>query len=380
LREVLKVFDRIDKSFTPNATTPVNNFRLCRFLRFNKMESPSFESSIGSHDPFQRKSGKKALAVQLLFVLLVLGLLVFFRDRAQFHTLGIIFVSIVLEAMPFMLLGTLVGGFIEVFVPREKITRWLPEGRWWTVFLGAGIGLIFPVCECAIVPVVRRLLQKGVPLSAAIAFLLGGPIVNPLVAASTAVAYFADWSVVIRRMIFGYLIAVAVGFLINLIFTKVKAVRSEVFSEKNFLSEAMISDHGKPAALGEKIGLAVSHAAEDFFDIGRFLIVGAFMAAVLQTLIPRQILASVLNTPALSILIMMLMAVVLNLCSEADAFVAASFRSSLVPISAQLAFMILGPMLDIKLIIMYLKILRARAIATLALLTFLAVFLSTVFM
>jgi uncharacterized protein len=328
---------------------------------------------------FHQKSDRWALLAQLLFVLLALGLLVFFRERAQFQTLGIIFVSIVLEALPFMLLGTLIGGFIEVFLPREKITRWLPEGRWWTIFIGAGIGLLFPVCECAIVPIVRRLLQKGVPLGAAVAFLLGGPIVNPLVAASTAVAYFADWSVVMRRMFFGYLIAVAVGFLINLIFTKVKAVRSDVFSDMDHLSDAGISGHVKPAAPGEKIGLAVSHAAEDFFDIGRFLIGGAFIAAVLQTLIPRQFLTSVLGIPALSILIMMIMAVVLNLCSEADAFVAASFRSSQVPVSAQLAFMILGPMLDIKLIIMYVKVFRVRMIAALAVLTFLAVFVSTVF-
>ena len=331
------------------------------------------------HDQSQPKGSRIALWAQLLFVLLALGLLVFFRERAQFQTLGIIFVSIVLEALPFMLLGTLIGGFIEVFLPREKITRWLPEGRWWTVFIGAGIGLLFPVCECAIVPIVRRLLQKGVPLGAAVAFLLGGPIVNPLVAASTAVAYFGDWSIVIRRLIFGYLIAVAVGFLINLIFTKAKAVRSDVFSDMDHLSDAVISEQVNPAALGEKIGLAVSHAAEDFFDIGRFLIGGAFIAAVLQTLVPRQLLASVLGIPALSILIMMIMAVVLNLCSEADAFVAASFRSSQVPVSAQLAFMILGPMLDIKLIIMYLKVFRVRTIAALAVLTFLAVFFSTVF-
>ena len=331
------------------------------------------------HDHSQHKSGRIALFAQLLFVLLAICLLVFFRKQEQFQTLGIIFVSIVLEALPFMLLGTLIGGFIEVFIPREIITRWLPEGRWWTVFIGAGIGVIFPVCECAVVPVVRRLMQKGVPLGSAIAFLLGGPIVNPVVAASTAVAYFADWSVVLRRMIFGYLIAVAVGFLIDLIFTKAKAVRSEVFSDNNQQDGAALADQVKPAAFGEKLGLAVSHAAEDFFDIGRFLIIGAFIAAALQTLIPRHLLTSMLVTPILSILIMMIMAVVLNLCSEADAFVAASFRSSLVPISAQLAFMILGPMLDIKLIIMYLKVFRVRAIAGLTVLTFLAVFLSTVF-
>ncbi len=105
------------------------------------------------------EGGRFARFAQLLFVLSTLVLLVFFRDRAQFQTLGIIFVSIVLEALPFMLLGSLIGGFIEVFISREKITRWLPEKRWWTVLVGAGIGIVFPVCECAIVPVVRQWLH-----------------------------------------------------------------------------------------------------------------------------------------------------------------------------------------------------------------------------
>jgi uncharacterized membrane protein YraQ (UPF0718 family) len=343
------------------------------------MNNPSINTTVSSYSHHRPpKSGKEALIAQLLFILIAFGLLIFFRNRAPFHTLGIIFVSIVLEALPFMLLGTLIGGLIEVFISREKITRWLPQGRWWTVFVGAGIGIIFPVCECAIVPVVRRLLNKGVPLSAAVAFLLGGPIVNPLVAASTAVAYFADWSIVARRMIFGYLIAVAIGFLMSLFFSRAKAVRSEVFPNLFHGNTASIPNHGKSPTLGEKTVLAVSHAAKDFLDIGRFLVIGAFIAALLQTLVPRQIFAAVVSTPVLSILLMMIMAVALNLCSEADAFVAASFRSSLVPLSAQLAFMILGPMLDIKLILMYLKIFQARAIVMLALLTFVAVFVSMV--
>jgi len=346
----------------------------------NSFKSPSAAASGGPHQGHDhRESGRPALFAQLLFVLFALGLLVFFRDRAQFHTLGIIFVSIVLEALPFMLLGTLIGGFIEVFISREKITRWLPEGRWWTVFVGAGIGIIFPVCECAIVPVVRRLLHKGVPLSAAIAFLLGGPIVNPIVAASTAIAYFADWSVVARRMIFGYLIAVVIGLLMGLLFTRAKAVRGEVFTTLFHGKAESTGNHGKSPVLGEKVVLAVSHAAGDFFDIGRFLIIGAFIAALLQTLVPRQVFAAAVSTPALSILLMMIMAVVLNLCSEADAFVAASFRSGPVPLSAQLAFMILGPMLDIKLILMYLKVFQIRAIAALTAFTFAAVFLSMLF-
>ena len=118
----------------------------------------------------------------------------------------------------------------------------------------------------------------------------------------------------------------------------------------------------------------------DFFDIGRFLVIGAFFAAVVQTLVPRQVFAALTDPPALSILIMMVLAIVLNLCSEADAFVAASFRSTPVPLPAQLAFMILGPMLDIKLIIMYFNVFRIRAIVTLAALVFSMVFLSMVFL
>jgi uncharacterized membrane protein YraQ (UPF0718 family) len=344
------------------------------------MNSPFFDNPIGHHDHSQQKSGKKALTAQLLFLLIAIGLLVFFRDRPQFHTLGIIFVSIVLEAFPFMLLGTLIGGFIEVFIPQETITRFLPERRWWAVFIAAAMGVIFPVCECAIVPVIRRLLKKGVPLSAAIAFLLGGPIVNPLVAASTAVAYFADWSIVMHRMVLGYCIAVAAGLLMNSIFSKTKAVRNEVFSDQDPMNCGTLCVDRKPIAFGEKLNLAVSHAANDFFDIGRFLVIGAFFAAVAQALIPRQVFAALTDIPALSILIMMIMAIVLNLCSEADAFVAASFRSTPVPLTAQMAFMVLGPMLDIKLILMYFNVFRLRAIVTLAALVFLMVFFSLVIM
>jgi hypothetical protein len=356
---------------------PILLFLCFKYDKLLNMKRPAFDSAISGHGHDYRPGGRSSHYAQLLFVILALSLILLFRDAPQFHTLGIIFVSIVLEAMPFMLLGTLIGGFIEVFVPREAVTRWLPEGRWWTVFIGAGLGVMFPVCECAIVPVVRKLLQKGVPFSAAIAFLLGGPIVNPLVAASTAVAYFADWSIVMQRMLFGYWIAVGVGLLMGLLFTKTKAVRDEISYEPVRAHSPQIHEADRLAAWPEKIGLAVNHAAGDFLDIGRFLVIGAFCAAAVQTLVPRQVFAAVLGIPAVSILIMMLLAVLLNLCSEADAFVAASFRSSQLPLSAQMAFMVLGPMLDIKLMLMYLKVFRVPAIAVLVSLTFLAVFFST---
>ena len=164
----------------------------------------------------------------------------------------------------------------------------------------------------------------------------------------------------------------------GLIFPRTKAVHEAVVAERPENNGALMSNRGNFPARSEKAVLALSHAAEDFFDIVRFLVIGAFIAALLQTLVPRQIFAAAVSPPVFSILLMMIMAVVLNLCSEADAFVAASFRSSPVPLSAQLGFMILGPMLDLKLILMYLNVFRIRAIAALAVFTFSAVFLGMI--
>lgn len=324
-------------------------------------------SPSANHD--RPKATRFALLAQFSFIATLLGLVVFCRETDQFQSLGISFVAIVLEAMPFMLLGTLAGGFIEVFVPRERLVQWLPQKGWLTVFVAAGFGLLFPVCECAIVPVVRRLLQKGMPLGAAIAFLLGGPIVNPIVAASTAVAYAFDLSVVANRLIIGYAVAVIAGLLIDVLFSKASAGLPPVLTGPENPEQQPATRKAQGAeqfSLSSKLNSAVSHAAQDFFDIGRFLIIGAFLAALLQSVIPRQILLSVMHPPILSIAFMMVLAFVLSLCSEADAFVAASFRTAAVPLSAQLAFMILGPMLDIKLVLMYTRVFHKKLILALA--------------
>ena len=343
----------------------------------NKIHSTTLETN-HHHLNAQPTGGKFSRWVQIGFVMLVLYLLVFYRNVPAFNTMGITFISIVLEAFPFMLIGTLIGGFIEVFVPQDSITRWLPEGRFTTIFLAAGLGIFFPVCECAVVPVVRRLVIKGVPMGAAIAFLLGGPVVNPVVAASTAVAYFFDWSIVVNRLAFGYFIAVAVGFVMNMFFTKARAFRSDVIANQSFAAHPDSVDSGAGISLPKKIGEALSHSANDFSDIGRFLVIGAFLAASIQALAPRFLFSTIASTPASSISIMMVMAMVLNLCSEADAFVAASLQWTLVPVSAQLAFMILGPMLDIKLLLMYGRLFRIRAIITLSGLVILLVFLNMI--
>jgi hypothetical protein len=269
-----------------------------------------------------------------------------------------------------------------------------------TVFIAAGAGMIFPICECAVVPVVRRLIGKGLPLSAAIAYLLGGPIVNPIVAASTALAYAFDWHIVILRLVLGYGIAVAIGTLMGWLFTGTEAVKdssdtlwnntlscschhqleqdhclacsgkAQTFPAKiNQISNTTKcgcgSSHSTSDSWIDKAGSAFTHAMDDFLAVGHYLVIGAFIAALAQTYIDRSSFLSLTAAPVLSVVLMMTLAILLNLCSEADAFIAASFQG-LMPIPAQMAFLLTGPMFDLKLLLMYQKVFTQRAIVVLA--------------
>ncbi|MGB2820576.1 MAG: permease [Phycisphaerae bacterium] len=320
--------------------------------------------------------------LELAFVLLAASMLVFYRQfphlrQQQVREVTRVFLGIVLEALPFMLLGSMVGGLIEVFVSTERLSAVLSRRRGRSVLVAAGMGLVFPVCECAIVPVVRRLVRKGVPLLAAVAYLLAGPIVNPIVAASTFVAYGGDWHMPLARAALGYVIAVTVGLTVSRLFGKQPALLPETQPSHGDGHHASCCEaHGRGGALGGRLLEAVSHAAADFLDVGRFLVIGAFVAAVLRTVVSQEQILSYGSRGPGSTLAMMSLAFVLNLCSEADAFVAASFRD-VVAFSGQMAFLVLGPMLDVKLVMMYLGLFRKRAILALVILIPAAVFLAT---
>ena len=315
------------------------------------------------------------LMIEALFLLYAMTMIIHLGKGPYVRTLAITFVGIVLEAFPFMLIGSLAGGFLEEFVSEERIASILPRGKFRTVFLAAGMGIFFPVCECAIVPVVRRLTNKGAPLSAAVAFLLGGPIVNPIVWVSTAVAYRMDWRICTIRLMAGYLIAVVIAFGMGMLFRKTPAVLKDSLEHGHDGCECCAHEHTAKEGNGTRVAGALIHAAGDFFHIGHFLVIGAFVAATIQTTVDRSAFHFFAGSPSLSILMMMALAVALNLCSEADAFVAASFQFTM-PLSGQMAFMVLGPMLDLKLLFMYLGLFRKRAIVALGGMTVVAVFVA----
>jgi uncharacterized membrane protein YraQ (UPF0718 family) len=268
---------------------------------------------------------------------------------AGVETFVLIFTSIVVEALPFILLGAIVSAAIEVYVPDRTFVR-LARLPLPLQVPGAALGgLAFPVCECGSVPVARRLISRGMHPAAGLAFMLASPIINPVVLASTFIAYRGrglGLEMVLGRAGLGLLLAVIAGWAIG------------VQGAKDLL-KPRAEDEERPAHDDTpKKQAFVEHLATDFFFMGRFLVVGAALAAALQTLIPQSIVSSVATTPLIGSLALMGIAFVLSLCSEADAFVAVSFVQF--PLGSQLAFLVFGPVVDAKLAFLYGATFRKR--------------------
>ena len=282
-------------------------------------------------------------------------------NAAALSNFVVVFSSLLLQAVPLVMMGALVAAAIGTFIPASAFARIarLPEPLQIPV---AGVaGFAFPVCECGSVPVARRLVARGLLPSAAVTFMLAAPILNPIVIVSTSIAYRGRdvfWPMVLGRVGLGFVAAVAVGWVVG------------GRQREGFLKEVPTSDlsscgcdddhhscgcddaeHCSHHVQESRWRTFFNYFAGDFTFMGRFLILGAAVAAALQTLIPQSILGSVANTPIVSLVVMMALAFALSLCSESDAFVAASFVQF--GVGPQLAFLVFGPMMDAKLAFLY---------------------------
>lgn len=295
----------------------------------------------------------------------------------------IVFLSIFWEAMPFVVLGSLIAGVLEELLPQTLMARILPRAPLPAIVLGALLGLIFPMCECGIIVVMRRLLKKGLPLSSCVAYMLAGPILNVVVLLSTYAAFGQHnlgVEMVVLRAGLGILTAVVTGLVVHRLHASYGddglLTESAKPPKVSALSLADEPEAAKPGGLFGRLSRISETALHDVMDIAVFLLLGAALAAVVRIFVlPDQVQEFSRNMPYLAIPVMMLLAVVLCLCSEADAFVAASFTE--LSVSSKLAFLVLGPMFDIKLLLMYTRVFKPRLIATLVLCTSVQVFVYT---
>ncbi|HEY9059446.1 MAG TPA: permease [Pseudobacteroides sp.] len=329
------------------------------------LKDNSAEETKGS---FLKKPSDVLLAVSFILVVGYFLMTVFTvsdfgsakMDLSWLQVINTIFISILMQAFPFLILGVLVSSIIQVFVSREMVIKYFPKSKA-ASFLAAILGgLFFPVCDCAIVPVATRLVKKGVPLYAAVTFMLAAPIVNPIVIASTLYAFPGQPHIAFYRIYLGVAIAVASG----LTFLFFPGNEKKLLTGGNSLlcSCTYCSSVGNKGGAAEKISAIFKHAGEEFFDVGRFLVIGALLTSIFQVAIPKDLLLEVGNSGVVSLVIMMAAAVILSVCSSSDAFIARSFANQF-SMGSVMGFLVLGPMIDIKNVLMLLGNFNKRFVA-----------------
>ncbi|MCC9904580.1 permease, partial [Streptococcus agalactiae] len=249
-----------------------------------------------------------------------------------------IFISIIIEALPFVLLGTILSGIIEVFITPDIVNKFLPKNKFLRVLFGTFVGFVFPSCECGIIPIINRFLEKQVPSYTAVPFLATAPIINPIVLFATYSAFGNSIRFLILRFVGATIVAIALGVMLaflvddNILKEDAKPTHFHDYSDKKWY---------------QKIFLALAHAIDEFFDTGRYLVFGTLIASAMQIYLPTRVLTTIGHSPITAILVMMLLAFILSLCSEADAFIGASLLSTF-GIAPVMAFLLIGPMIDIK--------------------------------
>lgn len=321
---------------------------------------------------------------------------------SQLHNVFTLFLSLLVEAMPFLLFGVVLSSSLLLLVDEQKLITILPKNPFLGALVGSCIGFLFPVCECGNIPVARRLLTKGVAPGVAIAFLLAAPTINPVVIWSTWVAFRGQPEIVILRVVFSLLIAVTVGCLFGwgvdiAELVQPRLAKRFLFMQSSQVESLSLSSRAEDSDLprlmqpgtyllgesGKKQSLAASplaitpvivansatvkwqqflqNVAQELQELGGMLIIGSAIAAVIQVFVPREIVFSLGQSPITSILAMMLLAAIVSICSTVDAFFALSFVSTFSS-GALLAFLVFGPTIDIKALGLMLSIFRPKII------------------
>jgi uncharacterized membrane protein YraQ (UPF0718 family) len=314
--------------------------------------TPDTAPPVGPARADRRITSTDVLTVLLVLMLVTRPLVTRFLAGGAVRTWATIFVAVCVQALPFLVLGVLLSAAIAVFVPAAFFARTLPRRQALAVPVAGVAGAVLPGCECSSVPVARGLMARGVAPSAALAFLLSAPAINPVVLVATSVAFPGRPRVVLARFAASLLTALVVGWV-----------------WARFGRAAWFSPPRRPelTGLGRWEAFRVS-ARHDFVHAGGFLVVGGLTAATLNVAVPRSVLDAVAGSPWFGVVALAGLAVLLAICSEADAFIAASL--SQFSLTARLAFMVVGPTVDVKLVALQAGTFGRRFVVRFAPLTF----------
>ena len=280
-----------------------------------------------------------------------------------------IFMSIFFDSLPFLLLGSLISAIIETFVSNERMAKLIPKNKFLGSIVGVLLGFFLPACDCAVIPVSKRLLKKKVPINVAISFMLASPIINPVVMLSTYYAFYkTDPKIFWYRLLFGIVVALVIGTIMGIIFKDQDVTTNN--SDKECACEHCDHNHEKE----NKFVSIVKHTALDLFDVVKFLMFGALIASLMQVIVPRSVITTFNNNNILSIIVLMVFAYLISLCSTSDSFVGKSLLSSFTE-SSIVAYLLLGPMIDIKNNMVLLGNYKKKFVVTLISLIFIVIFI-----
>jgi uncharacterized protein len=311
----------------------------------------------------------------------------------QFNNAFTLFLSLLVEAIPFLLIGVAFSSILLFFVSEQKLIQILPKNAFLGALAGSLIGVFFPVCECGNVPVARRLITQGAPASVAIGFLLAAPTINPVVFWATWVAFRDQPEMVFLRVGCTLVIATIIGW----VFSRQKDLRpllqpnvarsmvlpskpvdqsiSPLLRSGTFLmqpagqvlqldspsAQALVVDANADKSIAEKIKLVIDNMIQELRELGAVLILGSAVAATIQVLMPRELILSLGQDVVSSVAAMMLLAAVVSICSTVDAFFALSFASAFTG-GSLLAFLVFGPMIDLKNLGLMMTVFKSRAV------------------
>ncbi|HEY9795219.1 MAG TPA: permease [Leptolyngbyaceae cyanobacterium] len=338
----------------------------------------------------------------------------------QLNNAFTLFLSLLVEAMPFLLVGVLFSGLLLLWVDERKLVAAMPKNPLLGAILGSCVGFLFPVCECGNVPVARRLLLQGAPTPVAIGFLLAAPTINPIVIWSTWVAFRDQPEIVVLRVLFSLGIAIAVACIFS-VQADLRPLLQPAVTRSILRSQSPVKPGWEPVGtqkeqtplllqsgsflLGQpgaplrmdatvlqaslsaakpnkpardRWRLFLENTVQELRELGGVLVLGSAIAALIQVAVPREIILSLGSGPVTSILAMMILAAVVSICSTVDSFFALAFASTFTG-GSLLAFLVFGPMIDFKAIGLMLSVFKPRAIIYLFALAAQLTFLLTLF-
>ncbi|MHC2998159.1 permease [Microbacterium sp. HJ5] len=272
-------------------------------------------------------------------------------------------ISVLIESLPFVMLGVVLSIAVQVWVPPGVIERWMPRRAWARRAALSLLGMVVPVCECGNVPFARGLLMRGFTVPETMTFLIAAPIVNPIVIITTHQAFGFSDGILIARLVGGYLIANLIGWLYS------RHPSPDALLTDRFRDTCELVVH-EPGGKGRR---SLAQFVIELRAVMPALVIGSALAGAVQVLIPREALLAIGSNPALSIVAMMALAMVVAICSNVDAFFALSFASTFTP-GAIVAFLLVGPLVDVKMLALMRTTFTTRTLAGIVVVVLLSAF------